>query len=54
MQKPETPIQTTTKPHWTVHYREWVATRPDIAKLGLIEQMEAYMEVFPEAENNLR
>ncbi len=34
--------------HWTVHYREWVADRPDIARLGLIEQMEAYLKENPE------
>lgn len=36
-------------PHWTVHYREWVAEHPDISKLGLIEQMEAYLKAFPES-----
>lgn len=40
----------TAKSHWTVHYREWVAERPDISKLGLIEQMEAYLKAFSEAE----
>lgn len=48
--KPDVQSNTADQPieHWTVHYREWVASRPEIAKLGFIEQMEAYIKTFPE------